>query len=132
MRKPTVENKYNLTMKDVKQLQIADRSKVKEPLFWRNTAIDAWCLSGATIQSKADSRFGTYNEFWISIYDEDARAFKGKLKVTCSAYGGMATYLFKKFFDQSEIENEHDLLVQEKLLEAVNLLIDQGVLVRKS
>lgn len=131
MRKPSVENKYNLTMKDVRQLTVADRSQVKEPLFWRNNVVEAWCLSGTTLQSKADSRFGSYNEFWIGIYDEDAKAYKGKFRVTCSAYGGMANYAFKKFFDPKEIDNEQDLLLQEKLLENVNLLIDKGILEKK-
>lgn len=131
MREPTIKNEHNLTMKDVKQLQIVDRSQVKEPLFWRNTSIDAWCISGATIQSEADSQFGAYSEFWIGIYDEEARSFEGKLKVACSAYGGMATYSFNKFFDPKDIENEHDMLVQEKLLETVNLLINKGILEKK-
>ena len=39
MRKPQVDNKYNLTMAKIRRLKIADRSKVCEPLFWRNDVI---------------------------------------------------------------------------------------------
>lgn len=35
MRKPTVKNKYNLTMAKIRKLKIVDRSKVGKPLFWR-------------------------------------------------------------------------------------------------
>lgn len=127
MRKPTVKNKYKLTFQDIKKLKIKDRSKLKEPLFWRNNVVSAWCISESTAKNSKDQRYGTYNDYWIGIFDEDAKR-KKKLEVTCSAYGGMATYKFKKFFDYSEIENEMDLEIQEKLLAKVNLLIDEGIL----
>lgn len=41
MRKPKVENKYNLTMKKIKKLKVGDEFKIKEPLFWRNNVINA-------------------------------------------------------------------------------------------
>lgn len=40
----------------------------------------------------------------------------------------MCNYNFKQFFDYSEIENEVDLELQEKLLERINWLIDEGVI----
>jgi len=46
MRKPTVKNKYNLTMAKIRKLKIVDRSKVGKPLFWRNDVIGAWCIVG--------------------------------------------------------------------------------------
>lgn len=41
MRKPKVENKYNLKPSDINKLIVKDRSKIKEPLFWRNNVINA-------------------------------------------------------------------------------------------
>lgn len=127
MRKPTIENKYNLNMSKVNKLIIKDRSQVNSPLFWRNNAINAWCISGNTIQSDNDSRYGTYSEYWIGIYDEDSK-IKRQLKVNCNSHGGMCGYNFKDFFNPKEIENEHDLKVQEGLLKTVNMLIDNGIL----
>lgn len=122
MRKPTIKNKYNLNMKDIKNLKIKDRTKISKPLFWRNTVVRAWCISGNTIKNRKDEEYGTYNDFWIGIFDND------KIKVDCSAYGGMCSYDFKEFFSYDEIEHEIDLEIQEKLLKTVNKLIDEGVL----
>jgi hypothetical protein len=127
MRKPRVENKYNLTIKDCKKLQVGDRAKIKSPLFWRNTAINAWCIS-EDIGTDADKQFGTDNSYWIGIYDEDAKAYAGKLKISFSTYGGMCGYNFNSFFKEKDIENELDLITQEKFLEKINYLIDEGIL----
>ena len=128
MRKPTVKNKYNLTMKDCRHLAVKDRSKICEPLFWRNDVINAWCISGSTAKNAKEDEYGCYNEFWLGIYDEDAKAYAGKVKVQFSAYGGMCHYNFKKFYNYSEIENEIDLEVQEMFLEKINVLLDEGIL----
>lgn len=127
MRKPNVKNKYNLTFNDIKKLVIKDREKLKEPLFWRNNIVSAWCISETTIKNPNDDMYGTYNDYWIGLFDEDSER-KKKIKVTCSSSGGMCTYNFKKFFDYSEIENELDLEIQEKLLSKINFLIDEGIL----
>ena len=128
MRKPTVKNKYNLTMKDCRHLAVKDRSKICEPLFWRNNVVNAWCISGSTAKNSKDYEYGCCNEFWLGIYDEDAKAYAGKVKVQFSAYGGMCHYNFKKFYNYSEIENEIDLEVQEMFLEKINVLLDEGIL----
>ena len=130
MRKPKVKNKYNLAFSDIKKLQIKDRSKIQEPLFWRNNVVSAWCISKTTVKNSKDSRFGMYNDYWIGIFDENSTR-KKKIDVKCNTYGGMATYKFKKFFDYSEIENELDLEIQEKLLAKINFLIDEGILAFK-
>ena len=127
MRKSRVKNKYNLTFADIKNLQILDRSKICEPLFWRNNVINAWCISENTAKTFEDYEYGTYNEYWIGIYDED-KPVKNKIRVECSAYGGMCKYKFKHFFDYKDIETEEDLEIQEKLLSKVNQLIDMGIL----
>lgn len=92
MRKPRVKNKYNLTIPQIRKLVIKDRSQVCAPLFWRNDVISAWCISGHA-GSKADERFSTDNEYWIGIYDEDSKAYKGKFRFEFSTYGGMCGYV---------------------------------------
>lgn len=128
MRKPTVENKYNLKLADIKNLEVLDRSQIKGPLFWRNDVVHAWCVSENTAKTPKDHEYGAYNDYWIGIYDEDAPAYKGKIRVALTSFGGMATYKFKEFFNPKEIENELDLEIQEKLLNKINYLIDNGIL----
>ena len=115
MRKPQVDNKYNLTMAKIRRLKIADRSKVCEPLFWRNDVIGAWCICGSS-GDDMDRRFATNNEFWIGIYDLNAKAYAGKFRVHLSSCGGMCGYTFNKFYQQKDIDNEQDLEIQEKFL----------------
>ncbi len=126
MRKPKVKNKYNLTMKKINNLKIGDESKICEPLFWRNNIVGAWCIS-KDIGTDADKRYGTDNSFWIGIYDEPY--YRRRVHVYCNCYGGMCGYNFKKFYDEKEIENEIDLHTQEKLLDTINHVIDEGILV---
>ena len=128
MRKPIVKNKYNLTMKDCRHLTVKDRSKICEPLFWRNNVVNAWCISGSTVKSAKEDEYCCYDEFWLGVYDEDAKAYAGKVKVNFSAYGGMCNYNFNKFYDYRKIENEADLEVQEMFLEKINVLLDEGIL----
>lgn len=126
MRQPVVANKYNLTVAKLKKLR-CNRNKITEKHFWRNNVISAWCISGNTCQTVADDEFGTYDEYWIGVYDEDAKSYAGKIRVTFSSYGGMCGYTFKNFFDEKEIENEMDLHVQEMFVEKINQLLDEGV-----
>lgn len=123
MRKPKVENKYKLDIKKARSLKILDRSRIEEPLFWRNDVVNAWCISGNTIKNQKDREYCAYSEFWVGIYDKN-----DKIRISCDAHGGMCTYKFNKFFDLNEIENDMDLEVQEKLLDALNKLIDEGIL----
>ena len=128
MRKPRVKNKYNLTPKKIDTL-LVNRDLVKEPVFWRNNVIDAWCISVNTIKNSLDEEFSTYNEFWLGVYDENAKSYAGKVRHHFSAYGGMCSYNFKGFFNYQEIENETDLEIQEKAIKKLNQLIDDGVLI---
>lgn len=127
MRKPKIENKYNLTIPKIKKLIVADRSKVCTPLFWRNDVISAWCICKSA-GTERDHNLGTDTAYWIGIYDEDAKAYAGKFRFNFSSWGGMCDYKFTKFFDPSEIEYETDLEVQELFLEKINELIDLGIL----
>ena len=127
MRKPKVENKYNLKPKDIQKAVILDYDKLHKPPFWRNDVVQAWCLSETTIKNRKDDEYGCYNEYWIGFYDKDAKSYAGKIQLNCYAYGGMYNYNFKKFFDPKEIGCEIDLEIQEKLLSRINWLIDEGI-----
>ena len=124
MRKPKVENKYNLRPKYIEKATILDYERLKQPPFWRNNVIDAWCLSGGV----GKGFYGGYiNSYWIGFYDKDAKSYAGKIRLKCSAMEDMCNYNFKKFFDYSEIEYEIDLELQEKLLNIMNWLIDEKI-----
>ena len=118
MRNPKIKNKYNLTLQSIPKLIILDRSKICEPLFWRNNVINAWCISES---------LSNESSYWLGIYDENSK-YKKKIKVFVDYFDGMCSYNFHKFFDYKEIENENDLVIQEKLLNTVNSLIDKGIL----
>ena len=128
MRNPKVENKYNLKPKDIEKAIILDRDRLQKEPFWRNNVVGAWCLSETTIKNKKDDEFGTYNEYWIGFYDENAKSYAGKIRLSCSSYGGMCHYNFKEFFNPKEIECLIDLEIQEKLLARINWLIEEGII----
>ena len=90
--KPTIKNRYKLDIAKIKKLKIGDRSKICEPLFWRNDVIKAWCICD-TVGKFEDA------EYWIGIYDEDAPAYAGKFKFNFTTYMGMCSYTFNKFYD---------------------------------
>ena len=124
-RKPRVENKYNLKPKDIQKATVIDYERLTREPFWRNDAVGAWCLSGGAGKGFHE----TYvNDYWIGFYDNDAKAYAGKIRLQCSAWEGMCNYKFNKFFDFREIENEIDLELQEKLLERINWLIDEKII----
>ena len=127
MRKPKVENKYNLKPKDIQKAVIIDYDKLHQTPFWRNDVVGAWCLSETTIKNAKDDEFGTYSKYWIGFYDKDAKSYAGKIRMRCSAYGGMCNYKFNTFFNPKDIDNEIDLEIQEKLLSRINWLIDEGI-----
>lgn len=68
------------------------------------------------------------DSYWIGFYDKNAKAYAGKIRLTCSAMEEMCNYNFKNFFDYTEIENEVDLELQEKLLDRINWLIDERII----
>lgn len=121
MRKPTVKNKYNLTIRKAKNLKI-DRSKVNDLYgFWRNDIVKAWCLSGGVGRSPLG---GSMSSFWIGIYDDESK----KVSIKLDAYEGMFNYNISKFYQLEDIETEVDLGIQELLLSKLNELIDNGIL----
>lgn len=124
MRKPRVENKYNLKPKEVQYMRVLDRERIKQEPFWRNDVVQAWCLS----EIAGEQKFCDENQYWIGIYDEDAKAYAGKIRLSCTSYGGMCGYNFKEFFNPKEIERDIDLEIQEKLLSRLNWLLDEKIL----
>lgn len=124
MRKPRIENKYNLKPKDIQQAIVLKPERLKEKPFWRNNVVQAWCLSEGVGKGYMGDSIDSY---WIGFYDNDAEAYAGKIKLKCHACEDMYSYNFKTFFNEKEIENEWDLQLQEKLLERINWLIDEGI-----
>lgn len=127
MGKPKVENKYHLTMTQIKNLGIANRGKIKEKPFWRNERIYAWCLSGYA-GTKQDEAVCADNGYWMGFYDEDAPKYAGEFQYSFSTYGGMCGYNFEEFFNPDDIECENDLRIQELFLKRINWLLDEGIL----
>ena len=112
VQNPRVPNKHELTIEKIKNLKVGDTTKFKEPVFWRNNVVNAWCISGGT----------RYNSFWIGFYDN------GTFKFTLSCFEDMCWYDFKEFYKIEEIEIIDDFLIQEMFLEKINYLIDEGIL----
>lgn len=122
------KNKYNLKPRDIQKAIVLDKERLKEPPFWRNDAISAWCLLENTVKSAAEYASCVGDEYWIGFYDDGAKAYAGKIRLKCSSYGGMCSYNFDSFFNPEEIENECDLEIQEKLLDRINWLIDEKII----
>lgn len=119
MRKPRVENKYNLKPKDIECAEVLDRDRLKEKPFWRNDALMAWCLS-EWIGDEEDRKFDSGNEYHIAFYDSgEIELFRACMSVI--------SYDFKTFFNPNEIDHENDLILQEKLLDRLNWLIDERI-----
>ena len=78
MRKPRVENKYNLKPKDIQKAIVLDYDRLHKEPFWRNDVVGAWCLSGGSGKGYYG---GFMNSFWIGFYDEDAKSYAGKIRL---------------------------------------------------
>lgn len=120
-------NKYDLTPKLVRRL-VPNRTKITEKPFWRNDVISAWCISGSTAKSSEDEIYGAYDEYWLGIYDTDAKAYAGKVRFDFACWGGMGSYNVTSFLNPKEIQNNDDLMVQVNFLTVVNNLIENGTL----
>lgn len=119
-RTPRVPNKYELIGSDIHHMVLLDRTNVKEPRFWRNNVINAYCIS---VSSGNDF---SGDEFWLGIYDEP---YQQKLvRAYFTSYGGMCGYEFSKFYNRDEIDNLADLHIQEKALKVLNELLDKGII----
>lgn len=102
---------------DIQKAVLLKPERLLKKPFWRNDVVKAYCLSGSA----------GYDGYWIGFYDADAPTYAGRICLRCHCWDGMGSYKFKKFFDPDEIENADDLHLQEKLLEVLNWLIDEGI-----
>lgn len=125
IRKPRIENKYNLKPKDIENAVILDYNRLHQSPFWRNDVVQAWCLTGGSGKGFYDDWLDAY---WIGFYDNDEKEYAGKIRFYCTTYEDMCSYNFNSFFDYTEIEHEVDLELQEKLLERINWLIDEKII----
>ena len=116
-------NKYNLTPKNILKLKVNKDLVNEENGFWRNNAINAWCISDYC----GNKNLCDESEYWLGIYDELTKQGKDKIKLDFSCHGGMCSYNFKKFFNPEEIENEDDYKIQYMFIEKMNELIEKGV-----
>ena len=128
MRQPKVENTYNLTPYSITQLKI-NRSKVNETYFLRHNFIKAWYIHGSTAKNPTDYHYRFFNEYWLEVYDEDVSSTASQIKLLFLHCHGLRDYIFDSFYDFSTIEKEMDLEIQEKFLEKINHLIDEGVFI---
>ena len=60
IRKPKVENKYNLKPKDIEKAVVLDYDRLHQTPFWRNDVVQAWCLTDGSGE-------GFYGDWWILI-----------------------------------------------------------------
>lgn len=129
-REPRVENKYSLTISNIRKLKIlATKEQLEKGCgLWRNNVIGAWCICGIYNPNPRDHYETFADEYWLGFYDKDAKSYAGKTRVSFSSYGGMCGYNFTNFYNPKEIENETDLRIQEMFLEEVNNLIDKGII----
>ena len=121
MRDPKVANKYNLKPRDIQRAVILDHDRLTQPPFWRNDIVKAWCLSGGA----GHGLYGYVDSYWIGFYDDEVEMGVG---LNCTSYEDMCGYSFEQFYNPEEMENEIDLELQEKLLERINWLIDEGII----
>ena len=117
-------NKYNLTIKSIKNLVIADWERLKEKT-WHNEAMEKtgswWChIEGC---NKDGQPHNEEDEFWIGFREDD-----NKIDCHFSSYEGMCGYTFDKFYAAKDIENEYDMQVQANAIRWLNSMIDDGVL----
>lgn len=123
MRKPKVENKYNIQPKDFEKLKVLDKKKIIDSgLFFRNNANNSYTKILASSNNKQDLQHGSLDECFFIIYDEEDKI---EIKFTaCELY----SYNFDNFYDYKEIDNMHDLIIQEKFLELLNYLLDEKMI----
>jgi len=127
IRKPKVENKYNLKPSDINKLIVLDRTELDEA-FFRNDNREAFYMIKDVGESFIDFLFGRETRVSIIIYDENAKENKNQIKYSCKRYKESSNYEFNEFFNLNEIENLKDLKSQEFLLRTINELIDLGIL----
>lgn len=124
MRLPTINNKYNLTPKDVERIVLLDSDIIKKQSnAYYNPTIKAWYVVDNTAKSVRDYDFNTYLEGCLKIYDDINK------KPTLDFYRRGAYKLkFNNFFDLDEIKTESQLEIQERIMALINELLDQKII----
>jgi hypothetical protein len=118
-----IPNKYGFTPKNIKKVKVLDWKKLKQHT-WFNQAMTKtgrwWChLEGCNPEGK---RYSDSDEFWIGFSEE------GKVDCHFTAYEGMCSYNFDKFYDINEIENKYDMQVQANAIRYLNMLVDEEII----
>lgn len=118
-----VPNKYNLEPKNIKKLKILDWGRLKKATWLNKAQLSGtwWChLEGC---QKPGQKYDEENEFWIGFNEDN-----NKIDYQFYSYGGMCGYIFKKFYDAKEIENDYDMMIQVNTIQWLNKMIDEGIL----
>lgn len=100
IRKPKVVNKYNLKPKDIQKAIILDYDRLHKPPFWRNNVVQAWCLLDGAGKGLYVNWIDSY---WIGFYDNDAKAYAGKIRLSCSTMEDICNYNFERFYDYQKL-----------------------------
>lgn len=116
-------NKYNFTPKSLKKLKILDWERLKQKT-WLNKAMTSgtwWChLEGC---QRENQKYDEENEFWIGFNENN-----NEIDYYFTAFGGMCSYNFDKFYDMKFIENKYDMQVQVNAIKWLNMMIEEGIL----
>ena len=143
---PKVENKYGLTFKDLLNLKVGNRD-ILERLFGSYENLKIIKDGNPTLLEKL---YGSYNEYvyawvihdatsdqfceceyYIHIYDDNAPKHAGEVEIKFVCYMGMCGFGFNNFYVPEEVQNDvYRLEIQEKFMEIINLLLDEGALVK--
>ena len=115
-------NKYNLTIKKIKELKVIDWDRLKKKT-WFNKAMKkpCWCHLEGSQHPNSKNRYEDDGEFWIGFYED------GRVDCNFSSYEGMCSYVFDKFYNIKELENKFDMHVQVNAIKFLNELLDEKI-----
>lgn len=125
-RKPRIRNKYGLKVSDINRIFVKDWDRLKE-LCYYNPNFEAWTISMNTIRTEKDILNRTYNRFDLKFFDKNASKYSNKVLLDCKLSNG-EKYDFKSFYNEKDISEDIDLVIQEKLLNVLNTLISEQII----
>ena len=120
-------NVHRLTPKNIPDLGINREFINEQNGFWRNDAINAWCLGGRVVINKYPVCDET--EYWLGVYDRAPKGKAAKIEVRFDCFSGICTYLFDSFFNPKEIDDEDEYQIQKMFIKEMNRLIDMGAFI---
>lgn len=143
---PRVENKYSLTFEDLKNLKVGNRN-VLERLFGSDEDLKTVKCSNPDLLEKLYSSYNEYVsawvirdatsdqfcecEYYIHIYDDNSPKNAGEVEIKFVCYMGMCGFGFTNFYVPEEVKNDESRLeIQEKFMKIINMLLDEGALVK--